>query len=360
MDSDHRVKLSDYVADFVAGLGIRHLFTLPGGGCMHLTDSFGQHPDIENICNLHEQVCAVAADAYSQYSGNLGVCLVTTGPGGTNTLTGVAGSWLDSIPILVISGQVKTADMTGNRKIRQMGFQEINIVKLAEPVTKYAVTVTNPDQIAFQLEKAVHLAKTGRPGPAWIDIPLDIQAKMIEVDSLDHFKPETEVSGLSDNELRHVCESLTEILLNAKRPVILAGNGVRISGGLNIFKSLIHQLKIPVLTTWKAIDFLEDDHPYYCGRPGAIGQRGANFVQQNADMLIVLGARLDFGQTGYNHMNFAPNAKICMVDIDPAEIDKMECSIELPVQADCHRFLSMFDQNIRTSGFDEKINERQA
>ncbi len=340
MSSDQNLKLSDFVAGFVASLGIKHVFTLPGGGCMHLTDSFGCHPEIENICNLHEQACAIAADAYSQYTGKMGVCLVTTGPGGTNTITGVAGSWLDSIPVLVISGQVKTEDMAGDRGVRQMGFQEIDIVRLVSPITKYAVTVTDPDAIAYHLEKAVHEATSGRPGPVWIDIPLDIQAKEINPDRLRRFKPEPNRTTHSGNDVGTAAEQLTGLLYRAKRPVILAGNGVRLSGGLEEFRSLIRQLKIPVLTTWKAIDFLDEQDSCYCGRPGSIGQRGANFTQQNADLLIDLGARLDFGQTGYRHKNFAPHAKLCMVDTDIYEITKMDRRVDLPVHADCRQFLT--------------------
>jgi acetolactate synthase-1/2/3 large subunit len=332
------IKLSDYVFDFVAKTGVRHVFLLPGGGCMHLVDSLGKNKRLSYICNLHEQACAIAADAYSQFTNNLGVALVTTGPGGTNTLTGVAASWLDSIPVLFISGQVKRSDIIGSRGARQMGFQEINITDLVRPITKYAVTIGEPEQIRYHLEKAVFLARHGRPGPVWIDIPLDVQAAMINRRRLAGFRVEVAVS---DNRKRLSRQISTTIkLLNASgRPVILAGNGIRLAGALNDFYRLIHVLKVPILTTWKMIDILPETHPLYAGRPGAIGQRGANFVQQNADLLITIGARLDFGQTAYNHENFARGARKVIIDIDPAEISKLDMDIEVPICADARLFI---------------------
>lgn len=327
------MKLSDYVFDFVVKTGVKHVFLLPGGGCMHLVDSLGRNKKLSYICNLHEQACAIAADAYSQLTNNLGVALVTTGPGGTNTLTGVTASWLDSVPVLFISGQVKRADMIGNRGVRQMGFQEINITDLVRPVTKYAVKVTEPEQIRYHLEKAVFLAKYGRPGPVWIDIPLDVQAAMINGKRLDAFNPEASESD-SQKKLANKINMIIKLLNKAERPVILAGNGIRLAGAQNDFYKLIDILKVPVLTTWKTIDILSETHPIYAGRPGAIGQRGANFAQQNADLLIAIGARLDFGQIAYNHKNFARGARKIMVDIDPAEIGKMQMEIEVPICAD--------------------------
>lgn len=329
------MKLSDYVADFVFRHGVRHVFMLPGGGAMHLNESFGSHPGLEYVCNLHEQACAVAADAYGQFTNNPGVALVTTGPGGTNALTGVAAAYLDSTPLLVISGQVKRADIKGNRKVRQIGFQEIDVVGMAAPVTKYAVTVMEPGGIRFHLEKAVHLACSGRPGPVWIDIPLDVQAAQVEPACLEPFRPEE----VADGEVEEAARATLELLRQSKRPVILAGNGIRLAGALGEFESLLEKLKIPVLLTWKAADFLAEGDPYYCGRPGGTGQRGANFTQQNSDMLLIIGARLDAGQTAYNHGCFARVAQKVMVDIDPAEIDKMQTPIRVRAPFDAGRFL---------------------
>ncbi|MCL1941148.1 MAG: thiamine pyrophosphate-binding protein, partial [Synergistaceae bacterium] len=338
------IKLSDYVFDHIAKLGVKTVFMLPGGGCMHLVESLGANNDLRYICNLHEQAAAIAADAYAQYTNKLGVALVTTGPGGTNAITGVAGAWLDSSPVLIISGQVKTADLSVGRNIRQMGFQEIQIVDLVKPVTKYAALVTDPMSIRYHLEKAIHLAISGRPGPVWVDIPLDIQAAVIDENSLPGFEPNSETTQdeASRAKISEQAGRAIEILNKAKRPVILAGNGIRLAGALDEFKSAINKLNIPTLLTWKAIDYLDERDPLFAGRPGAIGQRGANFTQQNSDAILIIGARLDHGQTGYSHVNFARGAVKIMVDVDRYEIDKMDMPIAEKINADAKMFLSEF------------------
>lgn len=332
------MKLSDYMMEKIADAGVRHVFMLPGGGAMHLNDSLGRCQRLDYIVNLHEQAAAIAADAYSQYTDNLGVCLVTTGPGGTNTMTGVAASFMDSIPVLIISGQVKRDDIAGTRGVRQMGFQEIDIVSIVKPITKYAVTVTEPDKIRYHLEKAMWSATSGRPGPCWLDIPLDVQAAEIEITKLKGFQPEAESVTTQENNDAQIRQTAA-LLEKAQRPVILAGNGIRSAKARESFAKLIKHLQIPVLTTWKAIDFLAEDDPLYAGRPGAIGQRGANFTQQNADCLITIGARLDFGQTAYSHKNFAPRAHKVIVDIDPAELGKMNPRPTIPICADAGDFI---------------------
>jgi acetolactate synthase-1/2/3 large subunit len=354
------------VSDFVARQGVRHVFMLPGGGAMHLNDSLGRNKNLTFVCNLHEQACAIAADAYSQYTNNLGVALVTTGPGGTNTITGVAGAWLDSTPVLFISGQVKRADMMNGHGVRQMGFQEIDIVSLVRPITKYAMTVMEPSSIAYHLERAVHLAKHGRPGPVWIDVPLDVQAAMVEENSLQRFDASEVPSIAGGKDLPEQVNRAIDLLNRAERPVILAGNGIRLSNALDEFLPLIGELNIPVLTTWKAADFLPEDHPLYAGRPGAVGQRGANFTQQNADWLLIIGARMDLGQTAYTHANFARPAHKIMVDIDGSEIQKMQMKIDVPVISDAGAFLREFNSqraNIAKrdrSGWLKKCKEWQA
>jgi acetolactate synthase-1/2/3 large subunit len=332
-------KLSDYVIKRIAETGVRHIFLLPGGGAMHLVDSVGRSKEIEYVCNLHEQACAIAADAYAQYTNNIGVALVTTGPGGSNTLTGVAAAWIDSTPCLFLSGQVKREDLIGNRGVRQMGFQELNIIQIVKPITKYAVTVMEPDTIRYHLEKAIYLATTGRPGPVWLDIPLDVQSSKIIESSLEGFSP-GDFERPSDNIFlkRSVTESI-QLINQAERPVILVGNGVRLGKALESFQELIKILNIPCLTTWRTIDFLSEDDPLYIGRPGSVGQRAANFAQQNADLILILGARLDLGQTGYNHKNFARTARKVVVDIDQTEIDKMDMSIDIPVCVDAKSFI---------------------
>ena len=332
------MKLSDYVIKRVSE-EVKHIFLFPGGGCMHLLDSVGKCQEIEFICNLHEQACAIAADAYAQYTNNLGVALVTTGPGGSNTITGLAAAWLDSTPCLFISGQVKRQDLIGNRGVRQMGFQELNIISLVQPITKYAVTVTEPETIRYHIEKAIYFAKNFRPGPSWLDIPLDVQSANINESKIVGFNPDKGEKLSNNNLLKSQVKDVIKLINSAERPVILVGNGVRLAKALDKFKELIEILNIPVLTTWKAIDFLPEDYPLYIGRPGAVGQRAANFAQQNSDLILILGARLDLGQTGFNHKNFARTARKVMVDIDQAEINKMDMTIDLPVCNDIKEFI---------------------
>jgi acetolactate synthase-1/2/3 large subunit len=334
------MKLSDYVFRFVAGLGVKHVFMLPGGGAMHLVDSLGRNPDLEFVCNLHEQACAIAAEAYARVTNNLGVALVTSGPGGTNAVTGVAGAWLESTPCLIISGQVKVADMKGALGVRQIGSQELDIVSIVKTITKYAVTVTDPGSIRYHLEKAVYVAKGGRPGPVWIDIPLDVQAAQVEPPALRAFDPGTEIRSKPKHAELTKPAAETILLLNAaKRPVLLAGNGVRLAGAEKAFLQLVSLLGIPVLTTWMGADLLWDEHPLFFGKPGTVASRGANFALQNADAVLSIGARLDFAVTGFDQSQFARAARKIIVDVDAAEIRKLKMNIDIPVQADALDFI---------------------
>jgi acetolactate synthase I/II/III large subunit len=335
------MKLSDYVVDFIARQGVRHVFMLPGGGAMHLNDSLGRHPGLKFVCNLHEQGSAIAAEAYGQCAG-LGVAMVTTGPGGTNAVTGVAGAWLESTPVLIISGQVKRPDLVGSRGVRQIGFQEIDIVSVVKPITKYAVTVTDPQRIRSCLEEAVWHATHGRKGPVWVDIPLDVQATEIDASALPAFVPPPEDAATA-GQVKAAAMRTMELLVSARRPVVLVGNGVRHAGAVALFLQWAERIGIPVLTTWKALDFLPEDHPLYVGRPGAVGQRAANFAQQTCDVFISLGARLDYGQTAYNHANFAPRARRVVVDIDAAEIAKLQMELAVSLPADAGKFLRELD-----------------
>ena len=330
MSVDKTVKLADYVFDYIKKLGVKDVFMLSGGGCMHLCDSLGRS-GINYICCLHEQGAAIAALAYSQYKNDFGVALVTTGPGSTNALTGVAGAWAESAPLMIISGQVKTADISGRAGVRMLGFQEAPIVDIVKPVTKYSVTVTDPLKIKYHLDKAVYIAKSGRPGPVWIDIPLDVQAAKINPAKLEGFKPVKEPA----RSLKKEALKVLSMIEKSQRPVIMAGYGIRLSGAVNDFLKLLKMLGIPVLTTWKGADLLTDENAYFFGRPGTAGQRGANFILQNSDLFISLGARLDFGQIGFEHSTFAREAKKIIVDIDPAELKKFKFNVDMPVKADC-------------------------
>jgi len=306
---------------------------------MHLNDSVGHCPDLEYVCNLHEQAAAMAAETYAKLNENLGVALVTTGPGGTNAITGTAGAWLDSTPCLFISGQVKRSDMIGTTGVRQMGVQELDIVSLVKPITKYAVTVIEPTTIRYHLEKAVYLARIGRPGPVWIDIPLDVQAAQVNPASLDGFDPhELPLAAAPDNLPVQVAQTI-ELLNAAERPILLVGNGVRLAGAKREMQELIQRLGVPVLLTWLSHDLLPEANKLLVGRPGPVAPRGPNFALQNSDWLLTIGARLDMVLTGYAHDRFARAANKIMVDIDPAEIRKMKTPIAVPVCADAKAFI---------------------
>ena len=343
------MKLSNYVVDFVSKLGVKHVFMLPGGGAMHLNDSLAVHPKLQFVCNIFEQACTVAADAYSQYTGNIGVAMVTSGPGGINALTGVAAAYLDSTPLLVLSGQVKRSDLVGDRGVRQIGFQEIDIVSMAKPVTKYAVTVLDPQQVRYHLEEAIWYATHDRKGPVWVDIPLDVQAAEIVPETLPGFPPPKPFENTDT--VRKAVSHCLELLRCSRRPVMLIGNGVRSAGAVSPLIKWAEQVRIPLLTTWKALDVVADDHPLFVGRPGAVGQRAANFAQQTADLFLSLGARLDYGQTAYNHRNFAPKARKIIVDIDQNEITKLDMEIEIPLVADAGLFIKELDRASRGKSF---------
>jgi len=334
------IKLSDYVMQFIAERGVKHVFMLAGGGAMHLNDSLGRCAGLRYICNLHEQAVAIAAEAHARVTNRLSAALVTTGPGATNTVTGVAAAWLDSTPVIFISGQVKRADLKRDSGVRIMGVQEIDIVSIVRSITKYAVTIEDPLTIRYHLEKAAHLALSGRRGPVWIDIPLDIQATQIDPGTLTGFSPEAEHGGKTTAaHLSREVSQLVDMLNRAKRPVLLAGNGIRAAGAEERFLEIVQALGIPVLTTWLGLDLIPDAHPFSFGRPGSLAPRGANFALQNSDLLLVVGSRLDMAMTAYAHDRLARGAVKIMVDIDPAEIRKMKTPIHLPIVADAKDFL---------------------
>ena len=322
---------------FIEAQGVQHVFMVPGGGAMHLNDSLGQSTSITWVCNLHEQASAMAAETYAKATGNLGVAMFTTGPGSTNAITGVAGAWLDSTPCLFISGQVKRPDLKGKSGVRQMGVQEIDIVSAVRAMTKYAVLVTDPQSIRYHLEKGVHLARTGRPGPVWLDIPLDVQAATIDETGLRAFRAPRQRRAPTD--LAQRVAEVAHMLGRAERPIILAGNGVRLAGAQEVFRALARSLKVPVLLTWLAIDMFAHDEENLVGKPGTVAPRGVNFALQNADFLLVIGARMDFTITGYAPERLARGAKKIMIDIDPAEIAKLAPYLDLSICCDAKAFI---------------------
>lgn len=333
------MKLSDYVWDFVASLGIRHVFMFPGGGAMHLVDSLGNNKSLEYVTLLHEQACAIAAETYARIDYNMGAALVTTGPGGTNAVTGVAAAWLESTPMIVVSGQAKTTDLKDGYGVRQRGNQEIGIVDIVSSITKYAITVKDPQEIRYHLERAVYEAKCGRPGPVWIDIPLDVQAAQIEPDELRGFVAPEQVAE-DKQALYTAVDQVIQLLLNAKKPLIIAGQGIERGNGKHVFRELVDYLKIPVLTSWIAVELLEYDNPYNFGKPGMVAPRYSNFALQDSDLVIAIGTRLDPAMIGYDPDDFAPHSKKVIVDVDAAELNKFQFAVEKKIVADGTSFIT--------------------
>jgi acetolactate synthase-1/2/3 large subunit len=342
------MRLADYVMSFIARQGVKHVFLLTGGGAMHLNDALARCTDLAFVCNHHEQASAIAAENYSKATNNLGVALVTTGPGGTNAITGVVGAWLDSTPMLIISGQVKRADRMYRPDgtalgVRQRGSQEVDIVSLVKPVTKYAVTIDDPQSVRYHLEKAAYLARSGRPGPVWIDIPIDVQAMPVEPESMRGFDL-GELSKADSQDLPAQVRDVIARLNQAERPIIFAGNGVRVSGAAAGFEKLVRHLNVPVGLTWMAMDLLDDEDQLFVGRPGTVASRAANFALQNSDFVLVIGTRLDPPLMGWDPRQFARGAYKTVVDIDPAELRKLEGAIDNPICADARVFIDQMLQ----------------
>ncbi len=355
------MKLSDYVIQYLEQLHIRHMFMLPGGGAMHLNDSLGKSRKIQYVVCLHEQACAIAAEAYARVTNQPGLLMVTTGPGGTNAITGVTAAYIESTPMIILSGQVKRADQIQGQGIRQQGMQEVDILSIVTPITKYCAMITEPESIRYHLDRAVYEATSGRKGPVWLDIPLDVQAASIDVDGLQGWEPqetehachinttgdveadlwEASTSALHKNLLEVQVIQVIEQLNQSERPVLLAGNGIRLSDGIDLLEQLIEELQIPILTTWNGIDLVEEKHPLFFGRPGGMGQRYANLIQQNSDFFLSVGARMNLLQTGYNFDGFARAAYKVMVDIDDNELHKSNVRPQLPICADARQFLEL-------------------
>ncbi len=344
------IKLADYVFQHLADVGVRHVFVMTGGGAMHLNDALGKEKRLTYICNHHEQACAMGAEGYARVAGKLAVVNVTTGPGGINALNGVFGAYTDSIPMLVISGQVKRETCMGSypgMTLRQLGDQEVDIIRMAAGVTKYAVLVQDPTQIRYHLERAIHLAQSGRPGPTWLDIPVDVQAAQIDPAAQRAYDPAQDALPLDHKRLEMQCDQVLAKVAGAARPVCLVGSGVRLSKSEVLLEQAMRKLGIPVVGAWTGVDLLGDDDPLYCGRAGTIGDRAGNFVVQSSDVLLVLGSRLPIRQVGYDFKSFARHAFKIQVDVDPAELDKPYCKPDLGIACDLHEFLSTLDRRIK-------------
>lgn len=344
--------VSEFLWHELSALGLEHVFFLPGGGCMYLVDALAKNSNIEAIPLLHEQSVGIAAEAYAQYKNSIGVALVTTGPGGTNALTACAAAWTDSTPVMFISGQVKNEHLSNGTGLRQKGFQEIPIVEMVKPITKDSRLVRNPLEAVNAIRELSVLALSGRPGPVWLDIPLDVQSSLIG---------QTEVSKGNESNLNSpLIENLSlgKIISewkSAKRPIILAGNGIRISGSINALKQLAQLTRTPMMLTWKAIDFLDENDEFNAGRPGATAQPWANIAIQNSDFVLILGARMDMGQVAYRAESFARSAIVTLVDIDPAELNKFNHLNWRLIQADAGSFLSQ----LLKSGVQKNVNSQE-
>lgn len=337
-----KVKVSDLIVDFLADKGIKHCFAVTGGGAMHLNDSFGSSSRIKCIYNNHEQACSIGAEGYCRASGLPAVVNVTSGPGGTNAITGVMGAWLDSIPMFVLSGQVKfstTIASVPHLTLRQLGDQEFNIISSVKNMTKYAVMIDNEQDILYHLEKAWYLMTEGRPAPVWLDVPLNIQGAIVETDNLRHFDVSECIAPEYDDFCDNEITKLYKLLDSTKSPVLFAGTAIRNCGYTDKFIKLAEKLDIPVVTAWNANDSIPHDHRLYAGLPGTVGTRGGNFVVQNADLLIVIGSQLNIRQISYNWENFACKAKLVVVDIDKNELNKPTLSIDWKINTDLRIFI---------------------
>lgn len=358
-----KIKLSDYIAKRLKEYGVEHFFMVSGGGAMHLNDSLGRY--IPYTANHHEQACSMAAEGYARVNQKLAVVNVTTGPGGLNCLNGVFGQWTDSVPVLYISGQVKfTTTMASCPEIplRQLGDQEVDIISVVKPLVKYAKMVTEPNEIKYHIDRAIYEATTGRKGPVWLDIPMNVQGAVIdEVELVEFDKAKSSPHAVKGNVVGNIINKLSE----AKRPLIVAGNGIHLSKTENIFLKMLENCDIPVVTTFNGVDLLPTDHKNFCGRIGTVGQRAGNFTLQNADVILFLGTRNNIRQASYNWENFAKNAYKIVVDIDKAELDKPTVVPDMRVQADLAEFLpklyrslaawqhsSVEDNNFKASGKD--------
>jgi acetolactate synthase-1/2/3 large subunit len=346
------MRVADYILDAIACRGVEDIFFLPGGGAMHLNNALLRNKCLQAVSMLHEQGASIASEAYARTSGLFGVCMVTSGPGATNAITGVSGAWFESTPMVVISGQVKRADLKGGTQLRQLGTQELDIVTVVSSITKYAVCLTDPALVRYEVEKALFLMQSGRPGPVWIDVPMDIQASEINPESLIGYElahtEQVQEACLTNAPVMTAATQVANMLMNAKRPVMLLGNGVHCACAAESARALVDQLQVPTQTTWIGADLLECSHPLYFGRPGTVASRGANFTIQNADLVIAIGCRMDYSITGYNRNQFARGAAVVVVDIDEAEIDKLGDLPKLRVVADAGVFINQLSDAMST------------
>lgn len=345
-------KVSDYIADFIARWGIQDIFTVTGGGAMHLNDAFGHHEKLHCTYQHHEQACAMAAEAYARVENKMAAVCVTTGPGATNAITGVLGGWMDSIPMIIFSGQARYATTVpaSGLPLRSMGVQECNIVPVVTPLTKYAHMVVHPEDIRYHLEKALYFAVTGRPGPVWLDIPLDVQGAMVETEKMSSYDPKENPELLPKSISEDVVEQILDKLQESSRPVLFPGNGVRLAGAIEEFRYLAEILGVPVITGMSSVDAIESDHPLFVGRSGGTGTRPGNFALQNSDVLLSIGNRQGFAQTGFQFKDWARESYTILNDIDENELKKPSLHVSLPVCGDAGELIKKLVTAARNRG----------
>ena len=354
------MRVADFIADFIfEELNVKHVFMVTGAGIMHLTDGVASHPKLQAICPHHEQTSSMAIDAYSRASENFGVGFFTSGPGGTNAITGLCGAWQDSVPCLFISGQVKKKETTNNAKIpglRQFGVQELDMIPIVKYACKYATTLNDPNKVKYEFEKAVHIAKSGRPGPVWIQIPMDVQSSIIDETKLNGFEHDDVIPTASDAEV----DKIIKLLKKSKRPVIIAGQGIRISGAISLLEKFTSKFKIPVVTPFLGIDTIKSDLLQYVGKTGVKGDRPANFAMQNSDLIIAIGTSLHVTVIGYTYKHFAREAKKIVIDIDKKSHKKKTIDIDSFILSDAKKFFEKiikFTENETLNDYAKWINQ---
>ena len=349
-------KVSDYIADYIAEWGIRDVFTVTGGGAMHMNDAFGHHPKLHCTYQHHEQACAMAAEAYARMDNRIAAVCVTTGPGATNAITGVLGGWMDSIPMLVFSGQARyaTTVAASGLKLRSMGVQECNIVPVVTSITKYAQMIIHPEDIRYHLEKALYMAVNGRPGPVWLDIPLDVQGAVIDTEKLRGYDPQENPKEKPAEISQDIIQQILDKIEKSRRPVLFPGNGVRLAGAMDDFQKLVNILGVPVITGMSSVDAMESEHPYFAGRSGGTGTRPGNFALQNSDVLLSIGNRQGFAQTGFQYQDWARGSYTILNDIDENELKKPSLHVSLPVCGDAGDLIRKLICAAKLRGADEK------
>ncbi len=345
------IKLADYAIQFLVDRGIHDIFLASGGGIMHLLDAVGWNPGMNYYCNYHEQACAVSAESYARVREGVGACLATVGPGAANALAGIVGAWVDSIPVIVFSGQVRRDLMADFSKLRQLGPQEGDAINMAKPVTKYAATVREPERVRYHLERAWYEATTGRPGPVWLEFPLDVQGANVDETKLEGFTPPQPPNYVDPVWLRSKVTEVLGAIRAAKRPVIVAGNGIRLSRSQPLLRELLERTSIPIVLPITAKDLLEEDHPMQMGIFGTAGQRRANFAVQNSDVLLSLASGFNCQKVGFNFAGFAPKARKIIVEIDPGQMYHQVIKPDMPVQCDVHPFLQEMLRQLDTTTY---------